>query len=208
MTCPDLLLPHPADDGRGGAPRRGRDGGGKPHALRPRLATLTTLRAVSLPRRLRGKGGEGRLAFAALSAVLLLGAASPDPIERLPDPAQEARARHLFEGFRCVVCQNESIEDSQADLASDLRHIIRGQVAAGRSDADIRSFMVARYGEFILLKPSFSVGNAALWLAPLVVLLVGGGLFFARARKPLASEAALTSEEEAQVRRLLREDQT
>jgi cytochrome c-type biogenesis protein CcmH len=142
----------------------------------------------------------------ALAALVLTGAAS-DPAERLPDPAKEARARHLFEGFRCVVCQNESIDDSEADLAADLRRVIRQQVAQGRSDADIRSFMVARYGEFILLKPRFTVGNAALWLAPLMVLLVGGVVFFARARKPLASEAALTSEEEAKLRRLLAEEQ-
>lgn len=142
----------------------------------------------------------------ALAAVLLI-AAADDPAERLPDPAKEARARHLFEGLRCVVCQNESIADSEADLAHDLRHIIRDQVAQGRSDADIRRFMVARYGEFILLKPRFSPGNAALWLAPLMMLLAGGGVFFVRARKPLASMAALTSEEEARLRRLISEDQ-
>jgi cytochrome c-type biogenesis protein CcmH len=143
----------------------------------------------------------------AVAAVLTMGASSVDPLEHLPDPAQEAHAKRLFADFRCVVCQNESIADSQADLAGDLRHIVREQVAEGRSDADIRRFMVARYGEFILLKPRFSAGNAALWLAPLVVLLGGGGLFFLRARKPLASEATLSSEEEARLRRLIREDQ-
>jgi cytochrome c-type biogenesis protein CcmH len=142
----------------------------------------------------------------ALAALALIGAGS-DPAERLPDPAQEARARHLFEGFRCVVCQNESIDDSEADLAADLRRVIRGQVAQGRSDAEIRRFMVARYGEFILLKPRFTLGNAALWLAPLVVLLGGGLVFFVRSRKPQASEAHLTSEEEAKLRRLLGEKQ-
>jgi cytochrome c-type biogenesis protein CcmH len=145
-------------------------------------------------------------ALAALSAILLLGAAS-DPSERLADPAKEARARHLFEGFRCVVCQNESIDDSEADLAHDLRQVIRGQVAQGRSDEEIRRFMVARYGEFILLKPPFSPGNAALWLAPVVVLLGGALLIFARLRKPPAPEAALTSEEEAKLRSLVQEEQ-
>jgi cytochrome c-type biogenesis protein CcmH len=145
-------------------------------------------------------------ALAALSAILLLGAAS-DPSERLADPAKEARARHLFEGFRCVVCQNESIDDSEADLAHDLRQVIRGQVAQGRSDEEIRRFMVARYGEFILLKPPFSPGNAALWLAPAVVLLGGALLIFARLRKPPAPEAALTSEEEAKLRSLVQEEQ-
>jgi cytochrome c-type biogenesis protein CcmH len=145
-------------------------------------------------------------ALAALSAVLLIGAAS-DPSERLADPAREARARRLFEGFRCVVCQNESIDDSEADLAHDLRQVIRGQVTAGRSDAEIRRFMVARYGEFILLKPRFNPGNAALWLAPIVVLLGGGLLIFSRLRKPPAAEAALTSEEEAKLRSLVQEEQ-
>jgi cytochrome c-type biogenesis protein CcmH len=145
-------------------------------------------------------------ALAALSAVLLIGAAS-DPSERLADPAREARARRLFEGFRCVVCQNESIDDSEADLAHDLRQVIRGQVTAGRSDAEIRRFMVARYGEFILLKPRFNPGNAALWLAPIVVLLGGGLLIFSRLRKPPAAEAALTPEEEAKLRSLVQEEQ-
>jgi cytochrome c-type biogenesis protein CcmH len=145
-------------------------------------------------------------AIAALSAVLLLGAAS-DPAERLADPAQEGRARHLFEGFRRVVCQNESIDDSEADLAHDLRQVIRRQVAEGRSDDEIRRFMVARYGEFILLKPRFSPGNAALWLAPLVVLAGGALLIFSRLRKPEGPEAALTSEEEAKLRSLVQEDQ-
>jgi cytochrome c-type biogenesis protein CcmH len=145
-------------------------------------------------------------AIAALSAVLLLGAAS-DPSERLADPAKEARARHLFQGFRCVVCQNESIDDSEADLAHDLRQVIRRKVAEGRSDEEIRRFMVARYGEFILLKPGFSPGNAALWLAPLAVLLAGGVLIFVRVRKPEGPEAALTSEEEAKLRSLVQEDQ-
>jgi cytochrome c-type biogenesis protein CcmH len=142
----------------------------------------------------------------ALSAMALMGAAS-DPAERLTDPAKEARARHLFEGFRCVVCQNESIDDSEADLAADLRRVIRQQVAQGRSDDEIRRFMVARYGEFILLKPPFTAGNAALWLAPVLVLIGGAALFFARSRKPARPEAALTSEEEAKLRRLIEEEQ-
>ncbi|RYF88830.1 MAG: cytochrome c-type biogenesis protein CcmH, partial [Caulobacteraceae bacterium] len=99
------------------------------------------------------------IALAALACV----AAASDPAERLSDPAQEARARALFREVRCLVCQNESIDDSTAGLAGDLRKVIREQVAAGRDDAEIRAFLVDRYGEFALLKPAFSAPNAVLW---------------------------------------------
>jgi cytochrome c-type biogenesis protein CcmH len=145
-----------------------------------------------------------RLGLVALAAVMLVGAA-PDPAERLRDPAQEARARHLMQAFRCVVCQNESIDDSEADLAGDLRLIIRQQVSAGRSDADIQAFMQARYGEFILLKPPFNLGNAALWLTPLLVLLIGAGSILLLRRRQGAPEPALTSQEEARLAALRNE---
>ena len=106
------------------------------------------------------------LAIAALFCI----AAAGDPSERLPDPAQEARARALFAEFRCVVCQNESIDDSDAEVAGLLRRTVREQVAAGRTDAEVRTYLVDRYGEFVLLKPTFSAGNAVLWLLPLALL--------------------------------------
>ena len=81
-----------------------------------------------------------------VAAALLCTAGASDPGERMKDPAQEARAERLFTQLRCLVCQNESIDESQADLARDLRQIVRQQVAAGRSDAQIRAFLVARYG--------------------------------------------------------------
>jgi cytochrome c-type biogenesis protein CcmH len=143
--------------------------------------------------------------LAALAAVLCMAAAS-DPAERLKDPAQEARARALFQEVRCLVCQNESIDDSDAELAHDLRQIVREQVAAGRSDAAIRGFLVDRYGEFVLLKPAMSWGNAALWLAPLAVLVLGVMLWFARLRNR-AAEADLTSAE-ARVLQRLTDDET
>ncbi|MFZ5730445.1 MAG: cytochrome c-type biogenesis protein, partial [Pseudomonadota bacterium] len=87
--------------------------------------------------------------FAVVAAVFCMAAAS-DPSERLPDPAQEARARELFKEVRCLVCQNESIDDSNAELAADLRRIVREEVAAGRSDAEIRDFLTDRYGEYVL----------------------------------------------------------
>ena len=141
-------------------------------------------------------------ALALAGAALLCIAASADPSERLKDPGQEAHARQLFRQFRCVVCQNESIDDSDADLAHDLRQIVRQQVAQGRSDAQIRAFLVERYGEFILLKPSFSVGNAALWLAPALIVLAGGALFVLRLRRPVSLEPELSAAEETQLEAL------
>ncbi|WGM40172.1 cytochrome c-type biogenesis protein [Caulobacter sp. NIBR1757] len=139
----------------------------------------------------------------ALAAFACIAAAS-DPSERLADPAQEARARSLFREVRCLVCQNESIDDSTAELAHDLRQVIREQIAAGRSDQDIRDFLVARYGEFALLKPAVSAPNALLWGGPIIVLLVGGGLLILRLRGRPAP-AALSPEEEARLAQLTRE---
>lgn len=118
---------------------------------------------------------------AALMGLACLAAAS-DPAERLPDPAQEAQAREIFADVRCLVCQNESIDDSEADLARDLRQIVREQVKAGKSDAEIKRFLTDRYGEFVLLTPSFSLGNLALWGGPFLVALFGAGLLLARLR--------------------------
>jgi cytochrome c-type biogenesis protein CcmH len=121
-------------------------------------------------------------------------AAAADPADRLPDPAQEARARALFANIRCLVCQNESIDDSQAELAADLRKLVREKVQEGRSDAEIKTFLVDRYGEFVLMTPSLSAGNLALWGGPFLVVLLGGGLLFARLRNR-SPEEPLTPEE-------------
>ncbi len=146
-----------------------------------------------------------RAVLVAIAAVALMGSAS-EPSERLPDPAQESRARVLFKEVRCLVCQNESIDDSEAQLAGDLRRIVREQVKAGRSDGEIRAFLVQRYGEFVLLKPRFSAGNAALWLAPAGVLLVGGVLMIGLLRRREAEQTELSQEEEDRVRQLLQDD--
>jgi cytochrome c-type biogenesis protein CcmH len=135
-------------------------------------------------------------------AALLTMAAASDPAERLPDPAQEARARHIFQEVRCLVCQNESIDDSEADLARDLRVIVRQQVAAGHTDDEVRGFLVDRYGEFVLLKPPFSAGNLALWMGPFVVLLLGALLMAALLRRRNRSEP-LDAAEEARLAALL-----
>lgn len=131
----------------------------------------------------------------AAAAVFCMAAAS-DPAERLRDPAQEARAREIFQTVRCLVCQNESIDDSNAELAVDLRRIVREQVAAGRSDAEVRRFLTDRYGEFVLLKPSFSWGNAALWIAPFLVVAFGVALLMFRLRERPAEEDLSVDEAE------------
>ena len=131
----------------------------------------------------------------ALAAAGCLAAAAADPAERLPDPSQEARARGLFRQVRCLVCQNESIDDSEADLAADLRRIVRQQIAAGKSDAEVRTFLTDRYGEFVLFKPRFSLGNAALWLTPFAVVGLGGVLMVGLRRRGRDLDVPLSEDE-------------
>lgn len=139
------------------------------------------------------------LLAAALGALSL--AAASDPAERLADPAQEARARALFAGVRCLVCQNESIDDSDAELAADLRRIVRTQVAAGRTDAEIKTFLTDRYGEFVLMRPAFGPANLALWIGPF--LIVGLGVLLWRRRLATRpEEATLTDEEQNRLKAL------
>lgn len=145
---------------------------------------------------------RGRGFLVALFAVFLIAATSNDPAERLPNPAQEARARALFKEVRCLVCQNESIDDSEADLAEDLRRAVRAEVAAGRSDAEVKRYLVDRYGEFVLLRPTFSFGNAVLWLTPFVLVLGGGAILFLRSRRSALREEPLSTEEEAALAQL------
>ena len=141
-----------------------------------------------------------RRLFAALVGLASIAAAS-DPSERLTDPAQEARARAIFQDVRCLVCQNESIDDSEAELARDLRQIVREQVRSGASDAQVKAFLTQRYGEFVLLTPARSLGNLALWAGPFVVVLMGAGLLVIRLRRS-GAEAPLSSDEAERVRSL------
>jgi cytochrome c-type biogenesis protein CcmH len=138
-------------------------------------------------------------------AGVLCIAAAADPADRLPDPAQEARARAIFADVRCLVCQNESIDDSQAELAGDLRRVVREQVKAGRSDAEIKRFLTDRYGEFVLMTPAFSLTNLALWGGPFLVVVLGAGLLATRLRSR-SGEAELSPEEAERVRRLSESD--
>lgn len=130
-----------------------------------------------------------RRALAALGAALCLAAVSPQ---------DDARLRALFAEIRCVVCQNESIESSQAEIAADLRAVVREQVAAGRTDAEVRAYLVERYGEFVLFRPRFSAGNAALWLTPFAIVLGGLAVVAARARRA-EPVPALSPEEAAEL---------
>ena len=130
------------------------------------------------------------------------------PDEIMADPAKEARARALSQQLRCMVCQNQSIDDSEAPLARDLRLLVRERIAAGDSDSQVIDFLVARYGEFVLLKPRLERQTLLLWLlAPLV--LAGGGLALwltgRRRARSVAAEAPfkLTMEEEARLERLM-----
>jgi cytochrome c-type biogenesis protein CcmH len=145
-----------------------------------------------------------------LAAPVRAFAVQPDEV--LADAALEARARVLSKELRCMVCQNQSIDDSDAPLARDLRILVRERLQAGDSDQRVIDFLVTRYGEFVLLKPRFSLHTALLWLGPAAILLIGAvGLFMvarryqARARSGLAipAEAKLTPAEEARLSEIL-----
>ncbi len=144
-------------------------------------------------------------AAAALFAVVILGAAAADPADRLADPTQEAHARTLFRDVRCLVCQSQSIDESDAPLARDLRQLVRSQVAQGRSDDQIRAFLVSRYGQFVLLTPKASLGNAILWIGPLLVVAAGAAALFTR-RRAAAELSGLDAQEEAALEKLSREE--
>jgi cytochrome c-type biogenesis protein CcmH len=127
------------------------------------------------------------------------------PDEVLKDPVLETRARELSRELRCMVCQNQSIDDSDAPLARDLRLLVRERLAAGDSDGKVLDFLVSRYGEFVLLKPRFAWHNALLWTAPFLVLLLGGIALIVNARRRRTSVIQpLGGEEEQRLRDLLR----
>ncbi|TQF77173.1 cytochrome c-type biogenesis protein CcmH [Elioraea sp. Yellowstone] len=140
--------------------------------------------------------------------LVLLGApahAVIDPREMLPDPAQEARAREIGRGLRCLVCQNQSIDDSNADLARDLRRIVRERIAAGDSDAEVVRFVTDRYGDYVLLRPPVNAVTIGLWAAPALLLLAGGAVAAAYLRRRRAGPAEappLSPEERARLREL------
>lgn len=138
------------------------------------------------------------LLFAVLLSLSVWGAEVP-----APDPATEQRAVHLSEGLRCLVCQNQSIADSNAELAVDLRRQIREQVRAGRSDAEIIDFMVQRYGDFVLYRPPVKATTLLLWFGPALLLAIGAGVLVRNLRRRRSEARPLTGEEQARAQALL-----
>jgi cytochrome c-type biogenesis protein CcmH len=173
--------------------KRGSDeGGAGPHPSRLRRATLS---------RKRERGGalivSALLYFALFSPALAI---SPD--EMLADPKLEARARAIASELRCLVCQNQSIDDSDAPLAKDLRILVREKLKEGASDADVRAFVVARYGDFVLLRPPVKPETLLLWTAPLLALIGGAAAIYLAARRGRRDDGALTEAERAQLHAL------
>jgi cytochrome c-type biogenesis protein CcmH len=148
-----------------------------------------------------------RAALACLFLLSPLAARAVQPDEIMADPKLEARARSLSAQLRCMVCQNESIDESHADLARDLRLLVRERLAAGDTDDQIRSFLVHRYGDFILLKPPFKAETFLLWTAPFLLLLAGGiFIVVSRRRVGIATTDGLTDAEQAKLNAIIEKD--
>jgi cytochrome c-type biogenesis protein CcmH len=149
-----------------------------------------------------------RLAFLAF-LLCLTPALAVQPDEQLDDPVLEARARDISAGLRCMVCQNQSIDDSNAPLARDLRLLVRERLQEGDTDQEVRDYLVQRYGDFILLKPRFASYTLLLWLTPAAVLLIGAVVAFRRFRRPEAGAGAdaLSPEEEEELSRILQQQE-
>jgi cytochrome c-type biogenesis protein CcmH len=156
-----------------------------------------------------------KISLQAVAVLAVLSVTSPlravEPDEMLSNPVLEARARALSQELRCMVCQNESIDESHAPLAHDLRVLVRERLQAGDSDAQVLNFLVARYGEFVLLKPRLSWHTAALWGLPPGMLLLGIVMLIVAAKRRSAAAASgpaatLTGAEEARVAELLRSE--
>jgi cytochrome c-type biogenesis protein CcmH len=148
------------------------------------------------------------LALVTAAAVYAAPARAVQPDEMLPDPALEARARALSRELRCMVCQNQSIDDSDAPLARDLRILVRERLKAGDGDRQVLDFLTARYGEFVLLKPRLSWHTAALWGTPAALLILGavGLVVLLRRRAPGKDVATLSAAEQARVDDILRQE--
>lgn len=156
---------------------------------------------------------RGRLVSAMVLAVALLAAwpaPAVEPDEVLGDPVLEARARDLSQSLRCLVCQNQSIDDSNADLARTLRILVRERLVAGDSDGEAINYIVARYGDFVLLKPPMKPATYALWFGPAVIFALAVGaiaLYFHRRRRAAPAEAPpLSAEERKRLKALLEGD--
>ncbi len=142
-----------------------------------------------------------------LILVMASTALAVEPSEMLDDPVLEARARVISKGLRCVVCQNENIDDSNAGIAGDLRVLVRERLTLGDSDEAVMQFVVDRYGEYVLLKPRFSAGNMILWFTGPLLLLFGGiaAMVFIRKRGASTPEEGLDADEQERLARLLQD---
>ena len=131
-----------------------------------------------------------------------------NPSEMLADPALEARAREISQGLRCVVCQNESIDESNADLAADLRRLVRERLVAGDSDEQVVQYIVDRYGDFVLLRPPVKPATYPLWAAPVVILMIAALIvaMYLRRRRSSTSQQPLTAAEQARLDELMNAD--
>jgi cytochrome c-type biogenesis protein CcmH len=152
----------------------------------------------------------GRALILALALMLTAPAAhAVNPSEMLPDPKLESRARDISQGLRCLVCQNQSIDDSDAELARDLRVIVRERIKAGDSNEQVERFVVDRYGDYVLLKPPFKASTYLLWFGPLGLLLIAIAVavnFYRRrgiAADAIAAPAKLSADEERKLKKLL-----
>ncbi|MBK1638834.1 cytochrome C biogenesis protein [Rhodothalassium salexigens DSM 2132] len=152
--------------------------------------------------------------FASLSALVVVlalvltppaSAVAVDPNGRLKDPQKEALARDIMADIRCLVCQNQSIEDSNADLARDLRQVVRERVAAGDNPDQVKRYLVDRYGDWVLMRPPVDRRTYLLWGGPAILLFLGGALALANSRRKRAVAGRLSAEEEARVQSLLDE---
>jgi cytochrome c-type biogenesis protein CcmH len=148
-----------------------------------------------------------RFVLAFLAALFMGGTAfAVQPDEVLKDPVLEKRARDISAGLRCLVCQNQSIDDSDAQLAKDLRLLVRERLIAGDNNQQVRDYLVQRYGEFVLLSPTFRAQTILLWLTPAVVLMLGAfGAYIALRRHPQPAEA-LNEDEQKALDALLKQD--
>ena len=151
-----------------------------------------------------------RARLIALMVVLATPAWGVEPNEMLDDPVLEARARALSQEIRCLVCQNEPIDSSNAPLARDLRILVRERLTSGDSDQEVKAYLVARYGDYVLLDPPMKLTTYLLWFGPALILLLGVAgviLFFARLRRAAPPAAPLSAEERARLERLLEEEE-
>lgn len=147
-----------------------------------------------------------KFALFILALIFALPLHAVEPDEVLENPVLETRARELSTEIRCMVCQNQSIDDSDAPLAKDLRILVRERIKEGDSDEQVLSYLVARYGEFVLLKPRFTASNAVLWITPIGILLLGGGIAiysFRRRKKQSTPETPLSEAEHAALKKIL-----